>query len=381
MRSIDTVKKAACAAALSLALASSVAAVDVAPFTIPSARANAMGGIHAAVADDFQAIFVNPALFVDAGPEVSVAALSVGVYGPVFDMVDSAQTYLDTEKLDFSGLIGPHGLQTGIDVSGPLSFGYVGQGLGFGVFNRSYADAGARGLTLDARVNEDLLLAGGYAFRFAPRSGHIVDAGFLAKGFLRGSLPIESSVLTVTEIGDPYSEKPFDSIAGVGLDLGLRYDFARLFSAAVVCRDLYSPAVVTTYSSAEAFIEGTDEDPTSKYGQIRQRLDIGFSYSPRIELLERYISGLVLALDYHDILDLYELIPRNPILNIGLGVELQVLDVLSLRAGIADALPSAGFGLDMRFARLDFTMRGRELGYDPGYMPVFAMDLDLLFRY
>jgi len=381
MRKTGLEKKAIGIAAASLLFSYAAEAVDVEPFTIPSARANAMGGVHAAVAGDFQAIFANPAGFVGAEPELSVAALSVGVYGPVFDMIDSVQTYLDTEKLDFSGLIGPHGLRTGVDVSGPLSFGYVGEGIGFGVFNRTYVSAAARGLTLDARASEDLLLAGGYAFRFSPWGGHIVDAGFLAKGFLRGTLPIESSILTVTDIGDPVSEKPFDSIAGVGLDLGLRYDFSRLFAAALVCRDIYSPAVVTTYSSAEAFIEGSDEDPSSRYGQVRPRLDVGVSYSPRIVLFERYISGLVLALDYHDILDLYELIPRNPILNIGLGAELQLLDVLSLRAGIADALPSAGFGLDMRFVRLDFTMRGREFGYDPGYMPVFAMDLDLLFRY
>lgn len=373
--------RTAALAGLLILIPAATPAVEVDPFMMPSARADAMGGIHAAVADDFYAIFSNPAGFVSAKPELSVAALSLGVYGPIFDMIESATTFLDTQELNFSGLLGEHGLRTGLDISGPLSFGYVGQGIGFGLFNRSYVSASARGLSLDALASEDLLLAGGYAFKFTPKGGHDFGLGFLAKGFLRGSLPMESSILTVTDIGDPMKDDPFYSVAGVGLDLGLRYEFAKQFAAAIVCRDVYSPALVTTYTSAQAFLDGSDKDPTSKYGQIRPRLDVGVSYAPRFEFLDRYISGLLIALDYHDFFDLLEVIPRNPVLNVGIGLELTVLEVLRLRAGIADALPSAGFGLDLRFMRLDFTMRGREFGYDPGYMPVFAMGLDLLFRY
>ena len=75
------------------------------------------------------------------------------------------------------------------------------------------------------------------------------------------------------------------------------------------------------------------------------------------------------------------MIPRHPLLNIGLGVEVTVLNALTLRAGIADALPALGFGLDLSFMTLDFAVYGRELGLDPGMQPVYAMSLGLLFRY
>jgi hypothetical protein len=85
--------------------------------------------------------------------------------------------------------------------------------------------------------------------------------------------------------------------------------------------------------------------------------------------------------DYRDILDFTSLISRNPILNIGAGLELTVLNVLSFRVGITDALPSFGLGLDLTFMTLDFAIRGKELGLDPGIQPVYGLDLGLLFRY
>lgn len=357
-------------------------ALEITPFTISSARANAIGGVHAALADDFSALFSNPAGFVSAKNELSVAELTLEAYGPLFDLVDSVSTYLKDGQLDLSGLVGSRGLTTGLDIVGPLSFGWVGRGLGFGVFNRSNLSAAAQGMDISAIASEDLLLVGGYAFRFSPGGGHDIDLGFLAKGFLRGSFELESSILTVTDLfsGDIMATRPFTSTAGVGLDVGLRYGFANTIAAAVVCRDAYSPALVTSYSSINSFLS-SGGTPTADYGTIAPRLDFGIVYTPRFPFLERFLSGFVVAVDYRDILDLFALIPRNPILNVAVGMEVVLLDVLSLRAGISEALPSAGFGLDMKFMRLDFAMRGIEYGLDPGFNPVFAMDLGLLFRY
>ncbi|MDR1142753.1 MAG: hypothetical protein LBK77_00885, partial [Spirochaetaceae bacterium] len=61
--------------------------------------------------------------------------------------------------------------------------------------------------------------------------------------------------------------------------------------------------------------------------------------------------------------------------------EITLLKILRLRAGIAEALPSVGFGIDMKILAFDFAIRGRELGLDPGIQPVYAVDLGFLFRY
>jgi hypothetical protein len=359
-------------------------AADVAPFVIPSPRANAMGGTHAALADDFSALFTNPAGFVSAREQLNIAQLTFEAYGPLFDLADATSTYLKDGELNLSGLVGERGMKTGLDMAGPLSFGWVGRGLGFGFFNRSKLAADASGTGIEAVVSEDLMLVGGYAFRFNPRDGDFLDLGFLAKGMLRGTSLSEASILTVTDLFEDFSlsTAPFTLTAGVGLDVGLRYEYRKTLAGAIVCRDLYSPVSVTDYASVDAFLNGSDPgEATTSSKTIDRQWDLGFLYTPHLPVFERYLSGVVIAVDYRDVFGMFDLIPRNPILNLGVGAEVVFLDVLSLRAGIGDALPSLGFGLDMRFMQLDFTMRGIEFGLDPGYDPVFAMDLGLLFRY
>lgn len=359
-----------------------LAAETVAPFVIPSARLNGMGGRHAALADDFSSLFSNPAGFVGVREELSVAELTVSAYGPIFDIVDASQDFLGGDgTLDLSPIVGPGGFAAGVDAAGPLSFGWVGRSLGFGFFNRTRVDSSAKGLTLSATASEEFLVTGGYAFRFLNRDGHVMDAGFLGKGFIRGSLALQSSILTVTDLfdGNPLETQPFNTVAGVGADLGILYRFAQTYSAGLVFRDAYSPALKTVYGSASDFFNGAEGD--GSYVTVRPSLDVGFAYQPRIPVLDRYLSRFSLLLDYKDVLGFMDLIPRNPILNLGIGAEVVVLDALSLRAGIADAAPSLGFGIDFSFMQLDFAMRGVELGLDPGAQTTYAIDLGLLFRY
>ena len=93
------------------------------------------------------------------------------------------------------------------------------------------------------------------------------------------------------------------------------------------------------------------------------------------------IDTLVVALDYKDILDLFAIVPRNAILNVGLGVEARVLDIVTLRAGIADALPSAGMGLNLSAFTMNISAYGAELGLDPGNRPYYNLLIDFDFKY
>lgn len=356
-------------------------AIEVAPFTIPSARLAGMGGTHVALTDDFSTLFTNPAGLAGVKKELSIAELTVSFYGPLFKILDLAGG--DSESFDLSEIVGDNGAYTGFDVSGPLSLGWVGKGLGFGFFNKSAMDGVATGSGVRASMGEEFLVVGGYAFRFEPRSGHIVDAGFLGKGFLRGMVELESSLLSVTDLfsDNLAEERPFARTMGVGLDLGVRYEYDRAVVVGLVWRDVYSPAVIAEYASAADFFSREDAVDSNSRGKIEPTLDIGVAYYPRFERLERYVTDLVFLLDYRDLFDLFALIPRHPILNFALGTEVVILDGLSLRLGIAEALPSVGFGLDFKLARFDFAMRGVELGLDPGVNPALAMDMGLLFRY
>ncbi len=356
--------------------------VALASFDYPSARFDGMGGLHAALVDDFSSILSNPAGLSSAKDELSIAQLTFNVTGPIFDILAAAQGYLSDGSLDLDGVVGDSGLRTGLNLGGPIAFGWIGRGIGFGFFDRSGVDVDVNGTDIEATVMQELLLTGGYGIRFHLTEKHSFDVGFLAKGFLRGSSELSSSILTIDELfsADALTDNPFSVAAGIGVDVGLRYDWDNLFSLGVVCRDAYTPAMVTEYSSLGGFIDGTGTT-TTEYGLVDRSLDAGILVKPRFDFLDRYFSNFLVALDYNDILDLLSAIPRNPVLNVSLGTELVLLDVLSLRAGIADALPNAGIGLDLSFAQIDFAMRGVELGLEPGVRSVFVMDLGIAFRY
>ncbi|MDR0388667.1 MAG: hypothetical protein LBH73_01195, partial [Spirochaetaceae bacterium] len=58
---------------------------NVDPFTMPNARSAALGGDHAALADDFYGLFTNPASFVGVKEEFSASELSLSTYGPILE--------------------------------------------------------------------------------------------------------------------------------------------------------------------------------------------------------------------------------------------------------------------------------------------------------
>jgi hypothetical protein len=355
---------------------------NISPFVMPSARASALGGNHVAFSDDFYALFTNPASFVDVESEFSIAELTLSTYGPVFEIIDILIEHSDSwDDLNLTPVIGANGFAAGLDFGGPLAVGWVGRGLGLGMFTRMKADAIISGFQLRPAVSAELLLLGGYSFRVLEKSSNVFDAGFLGKGFFRVGLDFSSSVFQAEKMFDDVWGRDFTTILGLGFDLGVKYTFANTFSAALVCFDAYTPAMVTTYASMESFKNKDDPKKEGHYATVKPGLDLGLKYRIRSTLLDKYITNINLLADYRDFLDLGSLIPRHPLLNIGLGLEVVVLEKLSLRFGLTDALPAAGFGLDLSFMQFDCSIHGKELGLDPGIHSIYAVDFALLFRY
>jgi hypothetical protein len=369
-----------CAAVL-ISFSPRLSAETIFPFVMPNARAAAIGGSHAALSDDFYSLFSNPASFLETEGIFNTVELTVSTFGPVFEIIDLLIAHSETwDDLDLSPVTGAHGFAAGLDFGGPVSVGWVGKGLGLGIFTRMKSDATVSGLQLRPVVSAELLMVGGYSFRVLEKGSGILDLGFLGKGFFRTGLNFSSSILTAQKMFDNAWERPFTTVLGLGFDFGLKYTFAKTFSAALVCFDTYTPAVVTTYASMESFKNKDVPLEPGHYATVKPRLDLGFKYRLSSTFLDKYISNINILLDYHDFLDLGSILPRNPILNIGLGVEVVVLEKLSLRVGIADSLPAAGFGLDLTFMQFDCSIHGKELALDPGVHSVYAVDFALHFR-
>ena len=79
-----------------------------------------------------------------------------------------------------------------------------------------------------------------------------------AKGFVEGDISTPSGMGIIEAVGllsNPAGSvsQPFTLTTGIGLDAGLRWAWKGL-AAGLVCHDIYSPAIQTTYSSVMDFV-------------------------------------------------------------------------------------------------------------------------------
>lgn len=373
--------------ALAIALAPA-AAQSVQRFSPPSARMAALGGPHAASASGLDAVFENPAGFAADETEFRASALVFNPSGPIFDIAGLVLGGSDQLMAGLPSLFDAQGrFYAQADMLGPLSFGYSGKGLGFGLFNRTVATVNASSLLSVAfEVSEEVMLAGGYAYRFEIGDRNVIDLGIMPKGFIRASVGDRMSLDEVMAVAmDPASalESPLTMTSGVGFDVGARWSLDQALSVGIVVRDAYSPAMVTVYESYGAFAANPQlaKVGASTYAVVPPDLSFGVAWEPRLALLDRLGADLAFLVDYVDILDLLNAVPRNPILNVGAGVELTLLDILSLRAGVKDALPTAGFGIDLSAFAFSLAMYGQELGIEPGSRPLYNLLVALDFSY
>jgi hypothetical protein len=378
----------------------SVAPVSASPFIFepmrfPSARIDALGGLHAALADDISVLLSNPAGFRSAGPQFSVAELTTTLSGPIFSLADvifriaggADPTSLLLEP-DVQKLL--NSMYAGATINGPLALGYIGEGLGFGVFNSSGVNFTTQGTvpTVTTEMHEDLLFVAGYGFRI-PLPANLqstLDLGFSVRTFTRASIQWSESILSFFSLitspsPSAFLDQPFNMDVGFGLDAGALYNWNKLISVGLAARNLYSPVMRNSYASANDFSAGVS--PTVSYGIAPLDLSLGVMYTPRFAFLDGYLSDLKFLLDYNDMFDFWThpATASNPLLHFGLGAEATLLNVLAVRTGFGNGYFSAGLGLNLTAFRFDITMFGRELSTEPGLRPSFNLILSTLFRY
>jgi len=363
-----------------------LAAEKLPPFVMPSARAAGFGGIHAAQGDDFSAIFSNPASFAGIEKQFSAAEMTISLYGPVFELLDSAVG----KSGDVESVVSSNNFAAGFDIGGPVAVGLVNNGFGIGFFNRTVMDIKSIDtsflpipvpglIALIPTAWEELLLVGGYSFRALDHESHKLDIGILGKAFYRVMLDIQMPSIDITNWSETSLslQTPLQTHFGMGIDLGVKYNYSDTITVALAGYDVYSPALVTKYDQFWDY----GKEGTQSYGTVQPRLALGVLYRLRNDFLERYITDIILMADYRDFIGLFDENDRYPLFDFTVGMEITLLKVLKLRAGMADLLPSGGFGIDMKFMTMDVAIRGKQLGDKPGDKTVFAMDVGLLFRY
>lgn len=375
-----------------------VGAQDIAESTsiyFPTARTAAIGGAHVALADDLTSLFSNPAGFRNAGPELSFAEATAGLAGPVFNI--ATVVVRSISGVDIQQLVGSSAVQsllrnlyTSVNLVGPIAFGYVGGGLGFGFFNKTGVLLSTVGVipTIYADVEESFQFSGGYSFRIpiSAASKSNLDIGALIKTFVKGKVSLTKSVL---ELFSLFQEPSLDVVldqdflleTGIGIDVGILFSLFDVFYVGIVGKNLYAPTITNDYTSLQAFLDSAAPDEI-KQGIVPMDLSCGFAFTPSLGFLDWFISDLKLLLDYEDILDFltHPTTSTNPILHLGVGLEVSFLEIMALRGGFYQGLFALGIGLDLSYFELNTAMFGRELSAEPGIRPVYNLLMSVEFK-
>jgi hypothetical protein len=345
-----------------------------------SPRDAALGGRHVALSDSFSSLVNNPAGFYVAPEELSITEITLAAKGPIFSLADAI---IGGELTDLSNLI--NGIYAGLDLLGPLSFGYIGKGLGFGIYNQTDLRLWSNNsLTANVKVWDDVVLAGGYGYRL-PFSGdvHALDAGILLKGGFRGTVNGAVTVLDIMNLDvDTLMDQPFEFTSYIGFDLGLRYSIGESWVIGLVGRDVYTPTVSSEYGNVMDFIDGATPTESDIYDKMPFQLDAGLMFRPGVELRNYSISDIKIMLDYADVFDfwIYPETAVNPALHIGLGTEVTVMEILDVRLGFSQGLFAAGLGIDLYYFDMNLAMFGTERSTEPGMAPVYNLQLGFEFR-
>jgi hypothetical protein len=174
--------------------------------------------------------------------------------------------------------------------------------------------------------------------------------------------------------------EPFALDVGIGVDLGIHYQIADILSIGIVGRDLYTPIRTSAYTSTQDFLDsGT---PATSDATAPINLGAGVQWSPGLGTQQAF-TDLNLLLTYDDILDFltHPATATNPVLHVGVGVEVVMLEILALRGGFNEGLFAAGLGVDLSVFQLSLSMFGTEESSQPGVAPAYNVLLGLGFSF
>lgn len=352
-------------------------------------RLDALGGPHPAFIDDLAVLQTNPAGLLDTQPGYQFTTLNTTLTGPMLSLVSlvaagGGQDALENQEVqDLLRTITATG-----DITGPLSFGYTGGGIGFSVQNNSGVTlTSPTAGTLELGLSERVMLNGGYSFRFPlPRMrGTYLDMGLGIGTFIEGQssdrFPLIELLDVVNNLGPSFvSDLPFSLESGFGFNAGMLLTHEERFSLALTADNLYAPTLVNEYDSLDGYLN-SDPPTNTTTDTLPVEINTGMRYRVRLGRLENLIDQVDVYASYFDAFDFITRDnPRNLLLKFALGTEVQVLDILSLRGGFSEGLLAAGAGVELGVVHLNGAVYGRELSSEPGLNSVYNVGFSLDIR-
>ncbi|MEW5804265.1 MAG: hypothetical protein AB1847_19390 [bacterium] len=301
-----------------------------------------MGGAFTAVADDYNAIFYNPAgldkvphwSFALLNPAVEAGENSQNIYNDINDIdkddtgevADLIREYVG-EHMHVRASVFPH---------------FVKQHFGFGVMGQATVNAEANNLQypeVDVDAYSDVAGVGGLGFGFL--TDHALRLGVSAKYVQRQKL---QETYTAEQIAsDDFEDTIEDDYAdgsGLGFDFGAMYTFPVFLkpTAALVIQN----------------IGGIDMGDA---GEISQQINLGTG----LHYEYKFIS-VNAGLDLMDVTNEVNSNEKDFFRRLHIGAESWLGKRLALRVGLYQGYVSAGVTLDLWILKLDYANYAEEIG-------------------
>jgi hypothetical protein len=363
---------------------------DTTPLTFTSVRALGMGGTPIASTDGPYTLWANPAEYANVA-ESSIFDLNLNMgdfkkTGTLMGAVSKASKGNSTGIFkSISDLVGNKGTM-GLDfnLTGPISFGSIHNGMGWGVFDRAGTTISMVNGNVSMRMLMDLAGNFGYGWTLLDFGKGKLDVGANVKPFVRinsakEGIPITSLLGSdaLDKLGMGRLPLYIGATSSVGtsvhldlhgdLGLGLMLDNIFNFDVKAANLKLGNSSVSNEYRSG--------------FYAWKPRLNLGVSYTIP-DLLA--IMDLGFYTNFNDVsaymftpaAERYKLDDFRK--NVNMGAEATFFDMLSVRLGIADWMLSCGVGIDLfKNLSIDLALYGKELGNKIGTnpIPMFAVSL------
>lgn len=297
-------------------------------------RPLAMGNAYVSVADDFNALFYNPAGLARISewdgeilnPTLSIGADSVELISDIIDLSGASTA----EILDlFQDKTGKN-LHFGVGLTPHLIF----QNFGFGIGFNTGADITAHSdLDIDTKIGAEVIVPVTYARNFLSDR---LSAGITLKGRFFAGIDETLNIETIGQLSDKdnKSDKNNDLAkagGGVGIDTGLLFTPIKTMSP--------------TLGISVTDLGGTTYEGNNAPKDVLPSVNTGFSIMP----LQTDFTFLRLSVEAHSINQ-----PIHYSHKLHLGAEWGLSSIFKLQAGLSDGYPTGGFEFDVGLLNMRF---------------------------
>lgn len=305
-----------------------------------------MGGAYTAVVNDETAVLTNPA-GLGKVRDVTVTVIDPELSGG-FKNTDIIRLENFTDLYEIQGLLDALETNPGMHWHSKLQVfpSVIGTNFGIGLHGKYLynAEVDETGNTFKIDYTNDFALAAGYSVRLF---GGIIKIGVAGRAVdrteIHKELPANSTNLSV----DNQASEGMGVAADVGIILTAPVEY--LPSLAIVGRDLGN----TSYTLSDGLFHSTTERPKT----TPQTLDAGFALFPIGSNSTRFtITG-----EYRDILKAYDA-ETDAMKRVHAGIEMNVRDILFLRAGMNQRYWTAGFEFASEVFQFQLASYGEDIG-------------------